>query len=589
MPLPASGWVMVLGLAIAVGLGLALRALMKRRQGRPRAFGQPVERDRDVGRTDLLRHARAGLEPQAYHDEQVWRDLDLTLVLGGLDRTHSWIGLQCLRDRLSRRDASAADLRALDAEASFMVDAAARRAWYADRLDPLGEWSAGALAGLFWGALPPTPWFRPWLLVLSWAMVAALVATVLKPAWFVLIIAVASVNLAVKSVLKQRIEPWLPAMRSLPDFLRVTTTFAHADDTALAGPLDELRAASPTIRSLRGAVRWARLDAGGDSAIAGTAAEFSQVMHEFLNLAFLLDVNGFYSVARRLDRDREMIRRAFLAIGRIDMAISLASVRVSTTWTRPAPGSPRTLRVQGLVHPLVAEPVGTDAVIADRSWLVTGSNMSGKSTFLRALGVGAVMAQSLGMVFARRWEGPSVRVLTSIGRSDAVAEGTSYYLAEVERIKVLLDAAAAADPCLFLLDELYRGTNTPERVAAALAVLEHLDRAPHVVVVATHDLELLHWLAGRYESWHFREEVTSGGLTFDYRLRPGGSSTRNALALLEVMGYPAPLVARSREVVGQPPPQVVSGRSVTGAADGAGSGGQSPPPASRASNSSTDA
>ena len=544
------GWLPALLVLAGLLIGLGLRRALRRRVARRADFGAALERDRDPERAGRLRALRAVHEPDAYHDEQVWRDLDMDLVIGVLDRTTSWVGLQVLRDQLSRRDTSDAERAAIERATDFMINDPQRREWYAARLDALGEWSANSLCNLFWGATPPVPWFRPALRVASLAMVASLVAIVWKPAMFVVAIGIATINLAVKAALNSRIEPWLPAMRSLPDFLRVATTFAGARDEALAPALDLLRSRGQELARLRRSVRWAGLRAPDQGALAGTIAEFHVAVREVVNLLFLSDVNAFYTLSSQLSAYAPAARDAFLAIGRIDMAIALASFRASgATVTRPEWGEPRSLMVEGLVHPLVAEPVAASPAIAGRSWLVTGSNMSGKSTFLRALGVGALMAKSLGMVCATRWRGAPFRVLTCIGRSDAVAEGRSYYLAEVERVRLLLDAASGPEPCLFLLDELFRGTNTPERVAASLAVLEHLDRVPHLVVVATHDLELLEWLGSRYESWHFREQVQDDGLTFDYALRPGASSTRNAIALLEVMRYPATVVARARAVV----------------------------------------
>jgi DNA mismatch repair ATPase MutS len=195
-----------------------------------------------------------------------------------------------------------------------------------------------------------------------------------------------------------------------------------------------------------------------------------------------------------------------------------------------------------MTHPLLATPVPNDLRLDGRSWLVTGSNMSGKSTFLRTIGVNALLARTIYTVFATRWEGASVAVRTCIGRADSIVEGKSYYLAEVERVRFLLDESLSPEPRLFILDELFRGTNTIERVAAARATLEALDVASHVVVVATHDIELLRWLDGRYAAYHFREQIADGVLSFDHRLYAGPSSTRNAIALLRLMKYPESVV-----------------------------------------------
>ncbi|HEU5174927.1 MAG TPA: hypothetical protein VFT96_09255, partial [Gemmatimonadaceae bacterium] len=235
----------------------------------------------------------------------------------------------------------------------------------------------------------------------------------------------------------------------------------------------------------------------------------------------------------------------FEAIGYLDVVQSIAAWRATLpVWCTPQFTEARKhLAVDGLVHPLVADAVGNALDVDGTSVLITGSNMSGKSTFIRALGVNAVLAQSFHTACATRWCGPMLHVRTSIARSDSVMDGKSYYLAEVESVGELVHAKATGRQHLFLLDEIFRGTNTTERVAAGAAVLSYLTRGDDLVVVATHDLEVIDLLGDAYESYHFREHVEDGALTFDYRIRRGASSTRNAIALLAAMRFPEQLVA----------------------------------------------
>jgi DNA mismatch repair ATPase MutS len=142
-------------------------------------------------------------------------------------------------------------------------------------------------------------------------------------------------------------------------------------------------------------------------------------------------------------------------------------------------------------------------------------------------------------------------VRSLIGRQDDLAAGKSYYQVEADRVIELLAAATEPEPTLFLLDELLRGTNTVERLAAGEAVLRALlpvrePATPHVVIVATHDGELVAMLADRYQPFHFRETIAPGGLCFDYRRHAGPATTRTAIALLEATGAPAAVIAAAR-------------------------------------------
>jgi DNA mismatch repair ATPase MutS len=178
--------------------------------------------------------------------------------------------------------------------------------------------------------------------------------------------------------------------------------------------------------------------------------------------------------------------------------------------------------------------------------LVTGSNMSGKSTLLRTIGANAVLAGAGAPVCARALRLPPVAVWTSMHVEDSLEEGVSYFLAEVLRLKRVVEAARAAgegDPLVcYLLDEVLRGTNTGERSVAAVRVLRVLAGQRAIGAVSTHDLTLgdAPDLAGVARPVHFRETVTAGGekpaMTFDYLLRDGPATSTNALRLLELMG-----------------------------------------------------
>jgi DNA mismatch repair ATPase MutS len=187
--------------------------------------------------------------------------------------------------------------------------------------------------------------------------------------------------------------------------------------------------------------------------------------------------------------------------------------------------------------------------VVDASVLITGSNMSGKTTFIRALGVSAVLAQTVHTTCAAVWRAPMLHVRTSIGRADSIVDGKSYYLAEAESVRALVRASGSGQQHLFLLDEIFRGTNPTERVAAASAVLSYLSRGSDLVFVATHDIEVLELLGDGFGAYHFRESVDGGVLTFDYRIHPGPSSTRNAITLLRLMEYPEELVAEAMAAV----------------------------------------
>ena len=174
--------------------------------------------------------------------------------------------------------------------------------------------------------------------------------------------------------------------------------------------------------------------------------------------------------------------------------------------------------------------------------ILTGSNMAGKSTFLRTIGVNLVLAYAGAPVNAEKLQASLFRIFTCIKVSDSVQDGLSYFYAEVKRLQALLAATEVDDPLpvLFLIDEIFRGTNSRERLIGSRSYIRTLAQGTAVGLVATHDLELIK-LADEIEgvvNQHFREEVSDGRMVFDYRLRPGPCPTTNALTIMRLEGLP---------------------------------------------------
>ena len=174
--------------------------------------------------------------------------------------------------------------------------------------------------------------------------------------------------------------------------------------------------------------------------------------------------------------------------------------------------------------------------------LITGSNMSGKSTFLRTLGVNLCLTYAGAPVHATALQTVLLRLFTCIKVSDSVTDGISYFYAEVRRLKALLRALDAAEPVplCFLIDEIFRGTNNRERLIGSRAYISALTRGHGVGVISTHDLELvtLPDTVPNIHNYHFREEVHAGRMVFDYQLRPGPCPTTNALRIMQMEGLP---------------------------------------------------
>ncbi|HSI06423.1 MAG: DNA mismatch repair protein MutS [Myxococcota bacterium] len=197
---------------------------------------------------------------------------------------------------------------------------------------------------------------------------------------------------------------------------------------------------------------------------------------------------------------------------------------------------------RGLAHPLLEAAVANDVDIrgSGHALLLTGSNMSGKSTLLRAIGVNVVLALAGAPVIAQSMRVAVLQLATSMRVEDSLERGVSFFYAEVQRLKLVLDLARDhAGACLFLLDELLLGTNTRERQLASREIVGRLLETGAIGVITTHDLDLTTLEAetqGRVVNAHFRDQLAEGKMAFDYKLRPGVVDTTNALKVLELAG-----------------------------------------------------
>jgi DNA mismatch repair ATPase MutS len=181
--------------------------------------------------------------------------------------------------------------------------------------------------------------------------------------------------------------------------------------------------------------------------------------------------------------------------------------------------------------------------------LLTGSNMSGKTTFIRTVAINSILAQTLNCCFAKSYNAPFYKIYSSIRITDDLLENTSYYLQEVLTVKELIDASNDKSPCLFVLDEIFKGTNTIERISGGKAILSYLNKINHTVLVSTHDIELTALLEkDNYDLYHFSEQIENNNLFFDHKIKAGKLKTRNAIKILDLYKYPSEIIKEAKEI-----------------------------------------
>lgn len=494
-------------------------------------WGAPqVKKERDMEAVASL-FAQAD-QPATAVDDRTWQDLTMDAIFARLDRTLTWPGMQTLY-RLLRlpeiRDLE--QLRRRSAAISGFERDAAVRERVQVILSGMEHRIGSGLCTLLWN----TPDLKPLHPVFLYRLlfVLALLAPLLLfvSLRFVLVVVfLFQINMYLHFKVQKEIKAHFEGVRALRQLISAANKIAQVDAEFL-GPLPEvIRDALQKVKGYSRIVRHVGLE---------STDPLTYMLEQYVAIFFLAEVRGFYKALEFISENREALQQLFLAVGELDALQSIASYRASLDYyCEPEFGATRGLELKEAFHPLLAEPVPNSITVAERGILITGSNMSGKSTFLRTVGVNVLLAQTITTCLAASYRGCPLRLITSIGRADNVIEGKSYYLEEALSVLRIIEALSDELTTLAIFDELYRGTNSEERIFAAQRVLQYLVRRNALVLAATHDLELCDLLAEEYTSHHFSERVGDLGLEFDYKLKAGPATSRNAIALLRYLGYP---------------------------------------------------
>lgn len=273
--------------------------------------------------------------------------------------------------------------------------------------------------------------------------------------------------------------------------------------------------------------------------VKGNGDMLIEAIKQYSNALTHFDLWNFNSMLKSIKTHKQEIGEILEIIGRMEAEISIASFRRSLPYfCVPDFESEKGMRIVDGIHPLLENPVANSFSI-QKGMLLTGSNASGKSTFLRMVEICALLAQTIGSVPAKEYHAPEYRIFSSMAVQDNLENNESYYIVEIKAIKRILEKCHNSSiPVLCFVDEILRGTNTIERISAASEILKAFTREGILTFAATHDVELTKILEDVYDNYHFEEDVTDEDIRFSYCLLNGPARTRNAIKLLCLMGYP---------------------------------------------------
>lgn len=504
-------------------------------------WGKKDIEKRDFSQIDkLYKYLLEEREPEFYIDDITWRDLNMDTVFLQIDRTKSLPGMQFLYNMLRNPLFNKDKIKDRNQTSELLLenDELARDIQYP--LHILGKKQGNKIFDFFYNGLSVDTSPLWYLTIFSYLPFLVIVLFFFNQQMaFLFLMFSISINAYFYQHIKKKIYAEIDTFKYLGNLIECAKSIVKLDLKNIDLKQDELNDLLDIIKKTGKNISKINFNDGFE-----IMPDTEIIMH-YYNMIFLKEPKIFYKAVKSINQYKDEFEKMYKIVGEIDANISIASYKSGLDYyTEPEfvfTENKFYLQTKHIYHPLLDEPTPYSIQLANKGALVTGSNASGKSTFLRTIGINTLFAQTMGFVLAQEYTTSFFKLLTSIGTVDSIVEGDSYFMAEAKSLLRVLDELDPKQPVLCILDEIFRGTNTAERISAASESLEYMSHKNCCVIAATHDLELTSMVDDNYNNYHFKETISQNDITFDYILRDGPCTSRNGIAILKYLGYPKEL------------------------------------------------
>lgn len=474
-------------------------------------------------------------------DDITWNDLNMDEVFKRMDYTFSATGEEYLYYTLRNTKRSEKELAHMEDVITFFMEHPDERVKiqyrmkklghtgkyslyeYLDNLDYLGERSnrKEVLVNLL---------YLPFLALLFWDLSLGVMG----------LVCVSLYNILTYFREKKTIEPYIVSLAYVNRLLDACEEVLKISVPVCNREWEDMKQHLKQMKGMKKGSFWVF-----SSNTGLTSGNPLDILMDYARMIFHIDLMQFNRMLTRLRANVESVDSLIEIMGYVETAIAVGLFRESVESYCIPQFNGEGLLIREGYHPLIKNPV-KNSVSATKGVLLTGSNASGKSTFLKTVAVNAILAQTIHTCCADEYRAAFYEIYSSMALHDDLGSGESYYIVEIKALKRILDAASEGEQkVLCFVDEVLRGTNTVERIAASTQILQSLTQKRMLCFAATHDIELTELLKDSYENYHFEEEIVEGDIFFPYTLMEGAAKTRNAIKLLEIMGYEKQVIDRA--------------------------------------------
>ncbi|MDD3321370.1 MAG: DNA mismatch repair protein MutS [Paludibacter sp.] len=476
--------------------------------------------------------------------DKTCNDLDFDELFMFIDRTNSKIGQQYLYNKLRNIPVDSSENLRQEKFLTEFTQNSEFRVEVQTKLSKLNDRDVYYIASLFQDEiLKPPKWYFV-VPLLSFASVMSFIMLFFNPVFLFVLLGLSIINIVIHFWNKKNLYYYFGSIPQLSKLNSVAQELFKNDMLKEINP--DLMKSTSVLNKVSSKMSFFNLEVE----IQNDQRILFWLMLELVKIVFLIEPLFLFSTLRRIDKRRTEIEDVFLFVGEIDAIVSIASLRkgLNIFCIPKINDGQKRLFAQEVYHPLIENCVKNNLTVNEKSILLTGSNMSGKTSFIRTIGVNVITGLTLNTCFAKEFSTPRLRIFSAIRISDDLMNDKSYYFEEVISIKEMIDKSNDGIFNLFLLDEIFKGTNTVERISAGKAVLSSLNRNNNIVFVSTHDIELADLLKDEFDLYHFSEIVSHKTVDFDYKLKEGKLKNRNAIRILQINDYPESIITEAIEI-----------------------------------------
>lgn len=475
-----------------------------------------------------------------YIDDITWNDLDMDSVFMQLNATMSSVGEDYLYSLLRTPLQSQEELEERNRLIEYFYQNKEMAFLLQEIYANIGRTKSISLHDYIYGLKDLGKRSNSKHYFMSILLIASLVSLFFIPQYSIIfIIIMVGINVVQYMKAKAQIESYFISFRYLVNMIVNSEKIIQLNIKDLSKYNQSLKDTCDSLSSLKRGVFLLT-----NNNMSGSIAD---AIMDYVRMLFHVDIIKFNSMLVKVINKLEEIDTMFETLGKIESMISIASYRKAFSYyCNPLlkHSSNKFIDFNEIYHPLISHPV-VNNLSENTGVLLTGSNASGKSTFLKTVAINAILAQTIYTCLAKSYKSNFFSIYTSMSLKDDLDNNESYYIVEIKSLKRILDRVNTDAHVLCFIDEVLRGTNTVERIAASSQILKSLARKNVLCFAATHDIELTHLLEKDYANYHFQEKVLDNDVKFNYHLYQGRATTRNAIKLLSIIGYDKEIIEKA--------------------------------------------